>query len=52
VERLELKKEEIGELVNHTYFKNIVGSLKYLAPTRLDITYGVEIISRFMEKLY
>ena len=52
IERLELKKEGTGELVNPTYFKSIVGSLRYLASTRPDITYGVGIISRFMEKPY
>ena len=51
-ERLELKKEGAGKLVNPTYFKSIVGSLRYLASTRPDITYGVGIISWFMEKPY
>ena len=52
IEWLELKKEDIGELVNPTYFKDIAGSLRYLTFIRLDIAYGVRIISRFMEKPY
>ena len=52
VEQLEMKKEGTGELVNPTYFKGIVGSLRYLTFIRLDIAYGVRIISRFMEKPY
>ena len=28
-ERIEMKKENTGELVNPTYFKGIVGSLHY-----------------------
>lgn len=50
--RLQLNKERTGEAVNPTYFKSIVGSLRYLASIRPDITYGVRIISRFMEKPY
>ena len=49
VEQLEMKKEGTGELVNPTYFKGIVGSLRYLTFTRSDIVYGVGIISRFMK---
>ncbi|CAM8980304.1 unnamed protein product [Rhodiola kirilowii] len=49
-ERMEMMKEGTGELVNPTYFKSIVGSLRYLTSTRPDIVYGVGLISRFMEK--
>ena len=52
VERLEMKNESTKELVNLSYFKNIVGSLRYLTSTRLDIVYEVGIISWFMEKPY
>lgn len=36
-------------LVDPTYFKQIVGSLRYLTCIRPDISYGVGLISRFME---
>ena len=49
-EQLELKKERSRELVNPTYFKSIVGNLRYLTCTRSNITYGVVIISWFMEE--
>ncbi|XP_028056772.1 uncharacterized protein LOC114260782 [Camellia sinensis] len=32
-----------------TYFKSLAGSLRYLTCTRLDILYGVGLISRYME---
>ena len=51
-EQLEMKNEDIGELVNPTYFKGIVGSLRYLSSTRPNIVYGVKIIRRFMKKSY
>ncbi|MBE2321243.1 Ty1/Copia family ribonuclease HI, partial [Solirubrobacter sp. CPCC 204708] len=35
--------------VDPTYFKSLVGSLRYLTCTRPDILYGVELISRYME---
>ncbi|CAM8908570.1 unnamed protein product [Rhodiola kirilowii] len=47
-ERLEMMKEGTGELVNLTYFKSIVGSLRFLTSTRPDIVYRVELISRFI----
>ena len=49
-EKVEMKKEGSGELVNPTFFKSIVGSLRYLTSTRPDIVYGVGLISRYMEK--
>ena len=48
-ERLKLEKDGAGELVNPTHYKKLVGSLRYLCSTRPDITYGVGLISKFME---
>ena len=42
-------KEDKGPIIDPTLYKKLVGSLKYLKATRLDITYGVNLISRFME---
>jgi len=48
-ERLKLGKDGSGDLVNPTYFKQLVASLRYLTSTRPDIVFGVGLISRFME---
>jgi hypothetical protein len=45
---LELRKSKVGN-VDPTYFKSLVGSLRYLTCTRPDILYGVGLISRYME---
>ena len=45
----QLSKEDRGSKVDPTLFKRLVGSLMYLTMTRLDIMYGVSLISRFME---
>ncbi|GKU93614.1 hypothetical protein SLEP1_g7191 [Rubroshorea leprosula] len=46
-----LSKNGEGAPVDSTYFKQIVGSLRYLTCTRPDISYGVGLISRFLENL-
>ena len=46
---IELKKSTNGGNVDPTYFKSLVGSLRYLTCTRPDILYGVGLISRYME---
>jgi len=43
-----LTKDENGEKVDETMFKQLVGSLMYLTVTRPDLMYGVCLISRFM----
>lgn len=48
--RLRFDKCDNGESVNPTYYRRLVGTLRYLTSTRPDIVYGVGIISRFMEK--
>lgn len=49
-QRLQLDKDEGGQLVNATEFRCIVGSLRYLTHTQPDISYVVGVMSRFMEK--
>ncbi|XP_022891861.1 uncharacterized protein LOC111406710 [Olea europaea var. sylvestris] len=46
--RLELRKNKDGD-VDPTYFKSLVGSLRYLTCTRSDILDGVRLISRYMQ---
>jgi hypothetical protein len=36
--------------VDSTYYRKIIGSLRYLCNTRPDLAYSVGIVSRFMEK--
>ncbi|KAL4580126.1 hypothetical protein LXL04_016306 [Taraxacum kok-saghyz] len=38
------------ELVNPTEYRTIVGGLRYLTHTRPDLSFGVGVVSRFMEK--
>lgn len=49
-QKLQLDKDEGGELVNVTEYRCIVGSLRYLTHTHPDITYAVGVVSRFMEQ--
>ena len=44
---LEIKKKDIGVLINLTYFKGIIGSLHYLTYSRPNIVYQVGIINQF-----
>lgn len=46
----QLSRDEAGKLINATYYKSMVGGLRYLVHTRLDIAYSVSIVSRYMEK--
>jgi len=46
---IKLTKEGDGQTINATYFKQIVGSLRYLMCTRPDIRYVVGLVSQYME---
>ena len=46
---IKLSRHENGEKVDPTFFKSLVGSLRYLTCTRPDILFGVGLVSRYME---
>jgi len=47
---IKLSRYNEGSNVDATYFKSLVGSLHYLTYIRPNILYGVELVSRYMEK--
>ena len=47
--RVKLSKHDEGESIDPTFFKSLVGSLRYLTCTRPDILYAVGLVSRYME---
>ncbi|XP_070056529.1 uncharacterized mitochondrial protein AtMg00810-like [Nicotiana tomentosiformis] len=47
--RTKLSKFDEGEKVNPTFFKSIVGSLRYLTCTRPYILFAVGVVRHFME---
>ena len=47
---MKLMRNEDGEQVNVTQYKQMVGSLMYLSVTRPDLMFGIGLISRYMEK--
>ncbi|KAJ4981753.1 hypothetical protein NE237_032590 [Protea cynaroides] len=46
---IKLSKNEDGEMVDLTFFKSLVRSLRYLTCIRPDILYGVGLVSHYME---
>ncbi|KAG6509099.1 hypothetical protein ZIOFF_034490 [Zingiber officinale] len=48
---VKLSKHDEEEKVDPTFFKSLVGSLRYLTCTRPDILYVVGLVSRYMEDL-
>ena len=50
--RLRLSREGEGEEVESTYFRKLIGCLRYLTLTRPDLIFSVSYLSRFMSKPY
>lgn len=44
-----LNKSDIGKKINSIIFKSLIRSLRYLTMGRPDISYGVRLISQYME---
>ncbi|GKD12058.1 zinc finger, CCHC-type containing protein [Tanacetum coccineum] len=44
-----LVKAEDGNSVDATYYRSLIGSLRYLLHTRPDLSYSVGLLSRFMQ---
>ncbi|KAE8706195.1 hypothetical protein F3Y22_tig00110403pilonHSYRG00175 [Hibiscus syriacus] len=46
---IKMSKHEEGKSIDPTFFKSLVGSLRYLTCTRPDILHAVGLVSRYME---
>ena len=45
-----ISKDENGDFVDETYYKQLVGSLMYFATTRPDMMFVTYLMSRYMTK--
>ena len=50
--RLGLNREGEGEEVESTYFRKLIGCLRFLSLTRPDLIFSISYLSRFMSKPY
>ncbi|XP_058757281.1 uncharacterized mitochondrial protein AtMg00810-like [Vicia villosa] len=48
--RLQLSKNKDEQNINPTQYRRLIGSLRYLCNTRLDLAFSVDIANRFMER--
>jgi hypothetical protein len=48
--RLKLSRDSTTEEVDATQYRRLVGSLRYLVHTRLDLAYSVGYVSRFLQR--
>ena len=46
---VKLSMHDDEEKVNPTFFKSLVGSLRYITCTRPGILFGIGLVSRYME---
>ncbi|WVZ53704.1 hypothetical protein U9M48_004609 [Paspalum notatum var. saurae] len=49
--RLKLAKQGTLPVVDATLYRSLIGSLRYLLHTRLELTFAIGYLSRFMEEL-
>jgi hypothetical protein len=47
---LKLNKDSEAEATDATFYRSVVGCLRYLVHTRPDVSFAVDYVSQFMEK--
>ena len=48
--KLEFDENDEGDLIDFSYYRSLMESLRYLTRTRLDLLFCVGFLSQFMEK--
>jgi hypothetical protein len=49
-EQLKLSRHNTTEEVDPTHYRRLIGSLRYLVHTRLDLAFAIRYVSRIMER--